>query len=136
MFEEAWLQKLRSDLGAFLSAGALGRHAPALRHLAGDFVVARGPQTAPPPASWHELVRIADLGLAAASQLARRAAAGRRLREVHSPASPGRRPGWRPSTPLVHRSGDEVYTCPPPLARFILGPGAAHVPPWLGQEGV
>ncbi|CAK0886347.1 unnamed protein product [Prorocentrum cordatum] len=99
VFEEAWLQRLRSDLGAFLSAAARGRHAPALRHLAGSLVAARGPQAAPPPASWHELVRIADLGLAAALQLCRPRGGGI-LREARSPASPGRQPGRRSSTPV------------------------------------
>lgn len=74
VFEEAWLSKLRVDLVSFLLAYAHVRHAPVLRHLAGGVIVANGPKTAPPPASWHELVRIADLGLVAASRAAKAAA--------------------------------------------------------------
>mmetsp|Transcript_67501 Transcript_67501/g.106888 ORF Transcript_67501/g.106888 Transcript_67501/m.106888 type:complete len:1225 (-) Transcript_67501:69-3743(-) len=69
IFEDAWVQKLRADLQAFLSPHASARHAPLIRHLAGNLVIARGPQAAPPPGSWHELVRIADLGLAAATRI-------------------------------------------------------------------
>lgn len=68
IFEEAWMQKLRTDVQAFLTAHASVRHAPALRHLAGAMVVARCPHAAPPPASWHELLRITDIGLAAANK--------------------------------------------------------------------
>lgn len=69
IFEDAWVQKLRADLQAFLSPHASARHAPLLRHLAGNLVIAKGPKAAPPPGSWHELVRIADLGLAAAARI-------------------------------------------------------------------
>lgn len=69
IFEDVWVQKLRVDLQSFLTPHASARHAPLLRHLAGSLVVAKGPKSAPPPASWHELVRIADLGLAAAVRM-------------------------------------------------------------------
>mmetsp|Transcript_8322 Transcript_8322/g.18624 ORF Transcript_8322/g.18624 Transcript_8322/m.18624 type:complete len:1233 (+) Transcript_8322:154-3852(+) len=66
IFEDAWVQKLRGDLAAVVTTHAVARHAPALRHLAGNLFLpkATGP---PPPVSWHELVRIADRGLAAAA---------------------------------------------------------------------
>eukprot|EP00747_Dinoflagellata_sp_TGD_P048585 gnl/TRDRNA2_/TRDRNA2_145693_c1_seq1.p1 gnl/TRDRNA2_/TRDRNA2_145693_c1~~gnl/TRDRNA2_/TRDRNA2_145693_c1_seq1.p1 ORF type:complete len:908 (+),score=148.75 gnl/TRDRNA2_/TRDRNA2_145693_c1_seq1:36-2726(+) len=60
---------------AFLASHAIARHAPALRHMVGNLVIARGPKAAPPPASWHELVRLADFGLAAAVR-ARESATG------------------------------------------------------------
>mmetsp|Transcript_8258 Transcript_8258/g.19419 ORF Transcript_8258/g.19419 Transcript_8258/m.19419 type:complete len:1179 (+) Transcript_8258:90-3626(+) len=66
IFEESWVLKLRGDLAALVVTHAVARHAPAVRHLAGNLIVpkATGP---PPPASWHELVRIADKGLVAAA---------------------------------------------------------------------
>mmetsp|Transcript_17634 Transcript_17634/g.31882 ORF Transcript_17634/g.31882 Transcript_17634/m.31882 type:complete len:1185 (-) Transcript_17634:219-3773(-) len=66
IFEESWVLKLRGDLAALVVTHAVARHAPAVRHLAGNLIVpkATGP---PPPASWHELVKIADKGLVAAS---------------------------------------------------------------------
>lgn len=67
IFEEPWVGKLRDDTHVFLLSHAAARHAPSIRHLAGAMLVAQGPQIAPPPASWHELLRIADLGLATAA---------------------------------------------------------------------
>ncbi|CAE7199419.1 armc9 [Symbiodinium natans] len=68
IFEEPWSQKLRTDLQAFLMAHASTRHAPFLRHLAGALIMSSCPAASPPHASWHEMLRIADLGLSAASQ--------------------------------------------------------------------
>ncbi|CAE8614209.1 unnamed protein product [Polarella glacialis] len=79
IFEAAWAHKLRVDLQAFLSVHASVRHVPTLRHLAGAMVMARCPRTAPPPASWHELLRVADLGLAMASQACQTLQQPRRL---------------------------------------------------------
>ncbi|CAE7254403.1 armc9 [Symbiodinium sp. CCMP2592] len=68
IFEEPWSQKLRTDLQAFLMAHASTRHAPFLRHLAGALITTSCPAASPPHASWHEMLRIADMGLTAASQ--------------------------------------------------------------------
>lgn len=76
IFEDAWEQKLRADLQAFFNANACVRHAPILRHLAGAMVIGRCTDASPPPASWHELLRIADLGLSTATQACRTQLAG------------------------------------------------------------
>lgn len=87
VFEDEWVRKLRMDLFGFLLGFATGRHAPALRLLAGSAVSSRGPRTVPPPLSWHELVSIAYRGLmiaanAAANQEKRRAPNQSVLQEI------------------------------------------------------
>ncbi|CAK8999230.1 unnamed protein product [Durusdinium trenchii] len=67
IFEESWSEKLRSDVQAFMTAYTSTRHAPSLRHLAGAIIVSKTPPSCPPAHSWHELLRIADLGWASAA---------------------------------------------------------------------
>lgn len=66
IFEEPWSQQLRSDLQAFMTAYTGTRHAPSLRHLADGMIQSRCP-TSPPPASWLELLGLAEIGFSAAS---------------------------------------------------------------------
>lgn len=67
IFKEPWSQQLRSDLQAFMTAYTGTRHAPSLRHLADGMIQARCPMTSPPPASWQELLRLAEIGFSASS---------------------------------------------------------------------
>ncbi|CAJ1374076.1 unnamed protein product [Effrenium voratum] len=72
IFEDAWSQKLRTDVQAFLTAYASMRHAPSLRHLVGALIAAKCPKQSPPPASWHEMLRIANFGLTTANHAVQR----------------------------------------------------------------
>jgi len=69
IFEAAWVDKLRADLFTFILAHAAERHAPTLRHLAGNIIICQGAQTAPTPANWNEVFHLACQGLSMAKRM-------------------------------------------------------------------